>query len=100
LCSNKFTNKSNGNKIDLVIIQELSLNADLFYRSIIRPKTAILVPNSQIQSVFINQFSNEYLTTIDIELMQKSIIIFSLYLSPFDDINIGLNFLQTINTSY
>jgi hypothetical protein len=98
------------NRIDLVIIQEpytiknkvcgLPMRAKVFYDQICnRPKTAVFVPNRDLQIVFIQSFSNAFLTTVNIELLQKSVIVFGLYLSPLEDIRIGLDFLQTaINT--
>ena len=96
--------------IDIVLVQEPHIiggkvigfplkHSVIYNRQSTHPKTAIILINNLIQSVFIQSFSSHNLTIINCEFMAKSLVIFNAYFSPFEDLNEELNQIQTaINT--
>jgi hypothetical protein len=91
--------------VDLDLVQEpYAINGKVFgfplkYKVLYKassdsPKTAIVVANKLIQTVFIQTFSNNYLTIVLCEFRAKTIAFFDIYCSPFQDINSELNQLQ------
>jgi hypothetical protein len=92
--------------IDIAIIQEPYFvkqvcGFPLRYRQLYkndceRPKTAIIITNPKIESVFIQTYSNEFLTIAIFEFNGRNYAIISAYCSPAKDIDSELNYLQTV----
>lgn len=93
--------------IDIVIIQEPYVMKQkvcgfpLRYRQLYKndcekPKTAIIITNPKIESVFTQTYSNEFLTIAIFEFNSKNYAIISAYCSPAKDIDSELNYLQTV----
>jgi hypothetical protein len=85
------------NNIDIAFIQEphvyksqiCGLNKfSLFYdKTVVNPKSAILLSNICIKAIFIQSFSSNILTVVKYYFNHKSIILLSAYCSPNSDIN-------------
>jgi hypothetical protein len=91
--------------IDIVIAQEphvingkvigFLLNYSVLYdQNSTHPKIVIIITNNLIQNIFIQTFSNNFLTIICYQFSAKPIVIFSAYGSPFEDLNQELIHIQ------
>jgi hypothetical protein len=59
------------------------------------PKTAIIVTNTKLQTVFVRTFSNDIMTVLSVKFENKIIYIFNTYFSPNNNLNFEISQLQT-----
>jgi hypothetical protein len=93
------------NNIDICVVQEpyvirgkvvgFPLNYKILYcQNSDQPKSAIIIVNKSIQTVFIQSLSVKNITVINCEFNQKTITLFCAYFSPFDDMSRDLHNIQ------
>ena len=98
------------NKVDIILAQEpyelkgKVSGLPMFYKTIYdktcdKPKSFVIIANSNINPIFIQSFSNDCITVVSIECNNTTIILISVYLTPsltLQEFEVSINHLQQI----